>query len=62
MSEPPTCLIPQNAQTPFDCWNLPDEGNRIFWHPELNIPAKGLTLMTGEVILPLWLSILRVVV
>ncbi|WP_337748183.1 hypothetical protein [Victivallis vadensis] len=48
MSEPPTCLIPQNAQTPFDCWNLPDEGNRIFWHPELNIPAKGLTLMTGE--------------
>ena len=48
MSEPPTCLIPQNAQTPFDCWNLPDEGNRIFWHPELNIPAEGLTLMTGE--------------
>ena len=48
MSEPPTCLIPQNALTPFDCWSLPDEENRIFLHPELNILVKGLTLITGE--------------
>lgn len=48
MSEPPTCLIPQNALTPFDCWSLPDEENKIFLHPELNIPVEGLTLVTGE--------------
>lgn len=48
MSEPPTCLIPQNAQTPFDCWSLPDEENKIFLHPELNIQTRGMTLITGE--------------
>lgn len=48
MPEPPARRIPQNALTPFDCWNLPDEENRAFLYPELDILVGGLTLITGE--------------
>jgi hypothetical protein len=41
MPEPPARRIPQNALTPFDCWNLPDEENRAFLYPELDILVGG---------------------
>ena len=47
MPEPPARRIPQNVLTPFDCWNLPDEENRAFLYPELDILVGGLTLITG---------------
>ena len=46
MPEPP-CLIPPRDLIPFNNWSFPDE-HRQFLHPELNIPVKGITLITGE--------------
>lgn len=46
MAEPP-CLIQPRDLIPFNNWSFPDE-HRQFLHPELNIPVKGITLITGE--------------
>ena len=46
MPEPP-CLIQPRDLIPFNNWSFPDE-HRQFLHPELNIPVKGITLITGE--------------
>ena len=41
------CLIQPRDLIPFNNWSIPDE-HRQFLHPELNIPVKGITLITGE--------------
>ena len=46
MPEPP-CFIQPRDLIPFNNWSIPDE-HRQFLHTELNIPVKGITLITGE--------------
>ena len=48
MQDPVTNSIPITQSIPYLHWSLPDEENKILLYPQLNIPMREMTLITGE--------------